>query len=359
MANESGAGTLLTFDAAEMRAFVTRLFTAKGWPEEDGRAVAEHLVLADQSGHPSHGIGMMPIYVNAMKLGHSKPSNRPKVLRRDGPFLVIDGQLCLGQVAANSAIADGIAIAREQGIAVVNLLDAAHVGRIGHYGEQVAAEGLAGVFWVNVHGRSPHVAPYGGRQMTLGTNPHCVAVPRAGGQPFLLDFATSDVAFGKVRVAHARGTKVRFGALVDASGRPTADPEVMFQEPKGALAPFGLHKGYGLAIAVEILSTLLGGGRTIAVHHDEGVTHNNMLAILLDPARMGGSASLETALEDLLGYVVSSPKAEGLDEILVPGDPEFRARAAAGDRLQIEPATWREVLAAAEWAAVTDVPRER
>jgi uncharacterized oxidoreductase len=347
-AEAKSADTLLCFDAETMRAFIARLFAAAGWPKADCAIIAEHLVTADRSGHPSHGIGMVPTYVEAIIAKQVLPTTIPRTRVESGPFLVIDAELSLGQPAAARATERAIAIAQRCGIAVANLVHAFHIGRIGHYGEMVAGAGLVGLFWVNVHGRPAVVAPHWGREARFGTNPHCVAIPRPGAQPFLLDFATSEIAMGKARVAYAQGKKVKLGALIDHRGRPTTDPAVMFEEPFGALGPFGAHKGYGLAMVCELLSSVLGGGHMINEDHEQGIVQNNMLTIVIDPARLGtGDAELRRLVEGYIGWSRSAAPAEGQSEVLIPGDPEFRSRAAFGDSMVIEPVTWSQIEAAA------------
>jgi uncharacterized oxidoreductase len=333
-----------------------------GWPEADCGILADHLITADQSGHASHGIGMAPMYVEAFEAGTVLPSNRPVTRVESGPFLTIDACLSLGQPIAARSTERAIAIARRDGIAIVNLLNAFHIGRIGHYGEMVAAAGFIGLFWVNVHGRPPLVAPYLGREPRFGTNPHCVTIPRPGGQPFLLDFATSEIAMGKARVAYAQGKPVRNGAVIDHRGRETDQPAVMFEEPKGALSPMGAHKGYGMSLVCELLSSVLGGASTISEDRDHGTVHNNMLMILIDPVRLGSeAAAVRGAVERHLDWARSCPPAEGATEVLLPGDPEFRARKRFGGTTVIEPFTWNEIRAAAKRIGVpeTSIPQPK
>jgi uncharacterized oxidoreductase len=353
---------LLAFDATVMHAFIARIFETAGWPKNDCTILSDHLITADQSGHASHGIGMTPMYVEAFEAGTVLPGNAPVTKVESGPFLTIDARLCLGQPIAFRTTERGIAIARREGVALVNLLNAFHIGRIGHYGEMVAAASLIGLFWVNVHGRPPLVAPYLGREPRFGTNPHCVAIPRPGAQPFLLDFATSEIAMGKARVAYAQGKSVRKGAVIDHRGRETDRPAVMFEDPRGALSPMGAHKGYGLSLVCELLSSVLGGASTISEDCDHGTVHNNMLMILIDPARLGnGSADFRDAVERHLEWARSCPPAEGEAEVLLPGDPEFRARQRFGGTTVIEPFTWNEICAAAKRIGVpeTAIPQPK
>lgn len=353
---------LKNFAAEDVRVFVARIFEVNGWSERDARITADNLIAADQTGHGSHGIGLLPGYVETMKAGALSSTNRAQTVREDGSFLVIQGNVALGQVAALEATERAIDIARRNGIAVVNLVGAHHVGRIGHYGEMVAAAGFIGLFWANVHGRLPTVVPYGARQPRFSTNPHCVAIPRAGRAPFLLDFATAEFAINKARVAAAQGRRMRPGSLIDADGQSTDDPNVMFHTPRGAITTFGQHKGSGLALACELLSSILGPGPTVADQKVTGAILNNMLAIVIDPARTEPSpGSAAAATDRLLATITSALPAVGFDEVLTPGEPEMRSRAHHDDRLEIEPATWAAIAKAAIAAGVSAevVPKAR
>ena len=156
--------------------------------------------------------------------------------------------------------------------------------RIGHWAEQCAAAGFASIHFVNGVDHPPIQAPFGSAESRLSTNPFCAALPGADGALVVLDMATSKIAFGKARVAPNRGVPAPEGSLIDADGRPTRDPAVMFQEPQGALVAMGEHKGSGLAILCELLAGALTGGRTIQPEHPmQGGTVNNMLSVIIDP----------------------------------------------------------------------------
>lgn len=340
-------------ESVRMKDFAQLIFTRMGWNTGDADIAAQHLVMADLSGHASHGVGMVPRYIQAMNDGFLKPSNRPVETLRSGSFLVIQGNTALGQAAAHDATAQAAAIAKAQGVAIVNLINAHHIGRIGHYAEMAAADGLIGLFWVNVSGSEALVVPWGGIKPRYSTNPHAIGIPRAGGQPFLLDFATSRLAHGKTRVAHLAGKKVPFGAVVDVHGQPSDDPAVVWTEPMGGLAPFGEHKGYGMALACEILSSVFGGGDTIAESRNRRIIHNSMLAILIDPARLGADQSAwQAKIETYLAWVQSAGHG-GESAVRVPGDPEFAARAASGGMVRYEAGNWAAIAAAAQSIGVT------
>jgi hypothetical protein len=176
--------------------------------------------------------------------------------------IVIDGGAGYGQVVAKEAMDIGIERAKKHGVAVVGLKNSHHIGRVGHWGEQCAWAGLVSTHWVNVHGHKSLAAPFGGAEPRFTTNPYCTAVPRQGQEPIVLDFATSQVAMGKVRVANNKKVMMDEGLLIDSAGRPTTDPSVMYNAPYGAILPFGLHKGGGLAVICDLLAGALTGGRT-------------------------------------------------------------------------------------------------
>ena len=210
-----------------------------------------------------------------------------RLSRDNGAVIVIDGGAGYGQVVAKEAMDIGIERAKKHGVCVVGLTNAHHIGRIGHWAEQCARAGMVSTHWVNVHGHKSLVAPFGGAEPRFTTNPYCTAVPRKGKEPIVLDFATSQVAMGKVRVANNKKVQMEEGLLIDAAGQPTTDPGVMYNAPYGAILPFGLHKGGGLAVICDLLAGALTGGRTHSprtIKKDGTDIINNMLSIIIDPA---------------------------------------------------------------------------
>jgi uncharacterized oxidoreductase len=345
---------------ARLRALGARVLSAAGAAPEDARTVADHLADANLAGHDSHGIGMLPHYVRAIRAGVLDPRAHAVLEDRGGAVLAADGRKGFGQVVAREAIAAGIARARSAGVALVALRNAFHVGRVGAYAEQAAAERLVSIHFVNVVGHPPLVAPFRGTDARFATNPFCVGVPACAGKPaVILDFATSLVALGKVRVALNRGERMGDGVLLDGEGRPTTDPAVMYSEPRGAILPFGLHKGYGLAFLCELLAGALTGGGTIstvAQEHDR-IT-NNVLSFLVDPSRLPGGAGLEAQVAAAIDHVKASPPADPDLPVLVAGEPELAARAArAAGGVPVERATWEQLReAAASVGAPFDEP---
>lgn len=341
-------------DAASLTGLAHDVIKAAGWPDTDAAELAHHLVLANLSGHDSHGIGMLPVYVNAIAEGLLRPDAKPVTRIDAAPFLVIDANVALGQPVATNATRRACAMARGSGIAVLNLLNAHHMGRIGHYAEIAAAEGLVSMFWVNVAGRPPIVAPHGAREARFGTNPHTIGVPN-GDEPLILDFATSRMAHGKVRVARNKGEQVPPGYLIDHQGRPTTDPAVGFDAPLGSLLPFGDHKGAGIALMVEILSAGLSGGPTMPETPRKSWIINSLFGIFIDPARLDPDGKNQTARSAALAdFVRSAAPQDGVDAVVAPGDKERATRIKrAREGIPVDAETWRLLQEAARRFGIT------
>jgi len=212
-----------TLQAPELRAQVAIVLIATGSSPEEAATVAANLVLANLSGHDSHGVGMLPRYVEAVLEGGLKPNTSVQVVLDTGSLLTLDGQRGYGQIVGEQAMALGITRAQTHGSCIMTLANAHHLGRIGHFAEMAVAQGLVSLHFVNVLSR-PVVAPFGGADGRYGTNPCCIGVPLKGREPFVLDFATSRVAQGKMRVAHNEGRRVEPGTLIDEHGLPSTDP---------------------------------------------------------------------------------------------------------------------------------------
>jgi uncharacterized oxidoreductase len=332
---------------ARLRAAVRAIVERGGSNERESTLVAGQLVEANLTGHDSHGVGMVPRYVEALAEGGLRVNQQLSVVTDAGALLMLDGNAGYGQVMAFDAMRLGIERAAEHGVAVVGLANSHHIGRIGHWAEQCVAEGLVSIHFANVIAR-PVVAPFGGRDARFVTNPFCVGIPMADGEPILLDFATSRIAMGKVRVAFNKGEQVRPDTLLDARGEPTGDPGALFAEPGGAILPFGEHKGYGMAVVCEILGGALAGGRTL---HDRP-THrsiiNNMLTFIVDPGRLGTAERLAREAMAFAEWVRASPPMAGVDRVRLAGEPEREWRAARAEAIPIDATTWRQIVAAAE-----------
>jgi uncharacterized oxidoreductase len=332
--------------ADRLRLFVQDVCRRAGCDAEETASIAEHLVEANLAGHDSHGVGMLTDYVPAMREGRLKLGRRGRIVRDEGAVVVIDGGIGVGQVLGREAMTIGIARARQHGLALVALRRSHHLGRIGAWAELCAAAGCVSMHYVNVIGHRTYVAPFGGRDGRLATNPVCIGLPPASRPSIILDMATSKVAFGKVKVARNKGRPAPEGALINAAGEPTTDPAVMFVQPMGALLPFGEHKGYGLALMCDLLAGALAGGGTNRPETQVSDTIiNSMLSIVIDPAALTDGSAWKAEVDALSAWVTSSPVRPGFDGVMLPGDPERRMRAERERHgIPFDRNTWRQLL---------------
>jgi hydroxycarboxylate dehydrogenase B len=328
---------------------IEAIVAAGGSEPAEARLVADNLVTANLLGHDSHGIGMIPRYIDAVLEGGLAPNQHPKATLDTGTLLALDGCKGYGQSIGREAMQMTIQRAKRSGSCIMVLGNSHHLGRIGHWAEMAVAEGLVSMHFVNVisHAR---VAPYGGRDARFGTNPCCIGVPLPGEAPFLLDYATSAVAQGKLRVAHNKAQKVPPGRLIDPEGNPTNDPRYAVVPPFGAMLAFGEHKGYGMAIACELLGGALTGGGTW--HYEESSKQrvlNGMLTILLDPRQLGTAVAFEREARLFLDWLRKSRPAPGFDRVRIAGEPEREMRERrTRDGIPVDEATWEEILRAAD-----------
>ena len=338
----------MIFQQKNLIAAVEAIVLAGGSEPREARLVAENLVTANLLGHDSHGIGMIPRYVDALLEGGLAANQHPKATLDAGAMLALDGCKGYGQTIGHEAMQMAIERAQRHGSCIMVLANSHHLGRIGHWAEMAVAQGLVSIHFVNVisHAR---VAPYAGRDARFGTNPVCIGIPLPGEQPFLLDMATAAVAQGKMRVAHNKREKVAPGLLIDDQGRPTDDPRYAVVPPLGAILAFGGHKGYGLAVACELLGGALTGGGTW--HYDESKKQrvlNGMLTIVIDPARLGTSGAFQSETRQFVEWLRKGRPAPGADRVRLAGEPERETRAKRErEGISVDDNTWKEILAAA------------
>jgi uncharacterized oxidoreductase len=345
----------LIVDHKKLGHVVSAICVAAGANKSEASAVAKHLVEANLKGHDSHGVGMLPVYIHNIKQGNCLPNQHAELVSSEGAILTVDGKLGFGQVVGPEAMDMGLKVARDQGIAVVALKNAHHLGRIGTHAEHVVREGYISMHYVNVVGHDPQVAPFGGTVPRLSTNPFCCAIPVKDNDPIILDMATSAIAAGKVRVARNSGLQVPEGCLIDHEGNETTDPNVTLQDPPGAQIHFGKHKGFGLALICEVLAGALTGAWSIQPGNERvGTVVNHMLTFILDPDVIGDRDKFTAETLALVEYIKSTPTARGVDSVLVPGEPERIAKTdRSANGIQIDATSWEGILKTAETAGVT------
>ena len=235
--------------------FVSAIFRDAGVPGGEARIVAASLVGSNLRGHDSHGVMRVPQYVGFLEKGEYRTGVELLVEHETPAVVVCDGQWGFGQVQAHRLLERIVPKAKALGLASGTARDVGHIGRLGEYAETAAEQGLILIATVNNCGAGQRVAPPGGVQPRLGTNPLCAAVPTTG-DPVVLDFGTSVVAEGKVRVYHINKKPVPDGWLLDPNGLPTTDPSVLYNPPLGSILPMGgaqAYKGFGLSLVLDML----------------------------------------------------------------------------------------------------------
>jgi LDH2 family malate/lactate/ureidoglycolate dehydrogenase len=332
---ESGGDT---HSAEELVELARTVLEDAGASSAAARAVAESLVEANLRGHDSHGVRRLAPYLQFIRDGHVDPAAQPELVRRRGAIAIVDGCRGFGQLAARLAVGELADLARDHGVGAVAIRRGNHIGRLGEYVEALAEEGLIALAFCNA---DPTVAPFGGRERRLGTNPLAWAAPRRPpSPPIVMDWATAATAEGKLAIARARGEEAPEGVLIDAGGEPSLDPEAFYDG--GALLPFGAHKGSGLSVMIELVGGALSGAGVSSLDgHDEG---NGTVVVALDAAAFVPREEFEDQAEAFCAALTGTAPARGFDEVLVPGEIERRTRARrAHEGIPIPATTWSEL----------------
>jgi uncharacterized oxidoreductase len=347
--------------APKLTAAIEAIVAKGGSNAREAKLVAENLVEANLKGHDSHGVGMIPRYIQSLVEGGLALNQAPRIELDTGPLVRLDGQAGYGQVIGHDTMNIAIERARKHGLSAVGLHHSHHIGRIGAWAEMAVAAGLVSMHFVNVVSR-PIVAAWGGGDGRFGTNPICIGVPRKGADPIVLDFATSRIAQGKTRVAHNKGAKLPPGTIIDNEGRPTVDPRFTVIPPFGAIMTFGEHKGFGLALIAELLGGALTGGATMRKAYDGSMkgVYNGMLTIVIDPERLGTSNHFQSEIDAFTGWLTSGPVAEGFDKVRLAGEPEREWKAKRlKDGIPVDQTTWADILASAGKVGLSAAEVER
>ncbi len=342
-----------TFHVHELQELSANILQAAGTPPQDAQIVAEELAEANLLGHDSHGVIRLMQYVSCVEQGQIRPGSGFEVVQEGPAYALADGKFDFGQVSARKALALGIQKANEAGTATVLLRNGNHVGRLGSYTERAAREGFVALMVVNAPAGGG-VAPFGGIEGRLGTNPLSIAAPW-GNEALVLDMTTSATAEGKLRVAYQKGERIAEGLLIDAQGRPTTDPAAFYANPPGALLPLGGalgFKGYGLAVMIDVLAGIVSGSGVFRDDLPRGANGVWMQLIAID--RFISRAEYDRWLERYVERIRSTPRAPGVEEILLPGEIEQRRKQQRlQDGIDVPEATWRQI---GELAARLGVP---
>ena len=311
--------------------------------------MAHHLVDNSRLGIHSHGLIRVPQYIAEIREGELDPRARPTLERAQGAVVWITGNNGFGAVGGTIAARQAITTARKHGIALVLATHLAHTGRLGAYAELIAASGCIATIYGSGPPRGHMVAPFGGIDGRLSTNPIAYALPNRQ-TPVVADFSTSALPEGKIRSARNLGRRLPAGVLQDPEGNPVDDPAVLYATPRGTLLPLGGpdfgHKGYALAILVEAMGTLLAGQET----NDQDREDFNLAIVAIAAPRGFGPAT-----QRMTTYLKSSRPRDPNRPVIVPGDPERIARENAF--VEVDPPTWKAMKEIARELGV-DLPPE-
>jgi LDH2 family malate/lactate/ureidoglycolate dehydrogenase len=336
-----------TVHADRLKNIGRALLRASGASPEEAEAVATGCVNANLVGHDSHGIVAIPTYIDRVKAGHIVPGAPWTIVQESPTTTVIDGHWGFGFHVNAKAMQLTIEKAKKANVAACTVFRQSHIGRVGAYPLMAVEQGMIGLATAD-SGRSPKaVAPFGGREPRLGTNPISIAVPSDLDGPFCLDMATSAVAAGKINLAIARGKEIPTGWIVDKEGRETTDPTQL--RKGGALLPVGGTEGYkgsGLAAIVEVLCGLLTGlgfGVEPTGRHNDGC-----FMAVFNVAAFRPLAEFKKEVAEFARYLKATPPAAGSPGVFYPGEVEYiRQQERAKSGIDVEDATWNKLRALA------------
>jgi len=308
-----------TFTAPHLRAYMREILIASGATKPIANEVAEVLVGANLVGHDSHGLLRIPMYMRSIDGGRVIPDQKPAILQDNGNAIVMDGNQGHGIYTCMEGTRLAIQRAKETGMCAVTFKRIEHIGRLGHYAEMAAHDGCICFITVG-HGAAGKgsVLPYGSKAKTFNTNPIAYGIPTGDDTPFILDYATSVVAEGKLRVARSKKLDVPDGTIVDKNIQPTNNPWDFYDG--GALLPFGAHKGSALLMLPCLLGSLGGS------FNPEAVRAEGCFIMVLDVSRFQDLNAYQSTVRTFLDSVKQTEPADGFDEVLVPGDFETRNR---------------------------------
>ena len=337
-----------TVPVTELTRFVEQILEGAGVPSHKAKVTAACLVASNLRGVDSHGIQLLPFYVDQLLAGEMDPATDGEVVSESGSCLHFDGRNGIGQWIAETCCGHAVRIARQQGMAMVVARESNHFGAAAWWAQKMRDAGQIGIVMCNA---SPIVPPWQGKLGRMGTNPICMSVPG----PWLLDMATTTVAAGKIFKAFLNHQpEIPAGWAFDSDGVPTTDTARAY---KGMLMPLGGYKGSGLAMMVEILCSVLSGG---AMANEVGgirfrgkTVRVSQMYMAIEVARFMPVEEFTARVEKLVALMKSTPAAPGYDEVMVAGDPEWRTEA---DRRQngipIAAGNWDQLCKAAERVGV-------
>ena len=329
----------------ELTSICLKVFQKYNVPPDAAEIVTRSMVDANRVGHDSHGVIHLPKYVCEIESGLIQPNAPIGTVHESASIAVLDGNWGFGPVIATRAVEMAIQKARQTDVSSVAVSRCNEVGRLGGYVCLAADAEMIALLMVNDHGGGTCVAPHGGVEGRLSTNPIACAVPIQGQNPIVLDMSTSVVASGKIRVKQHRNETLPDGWLINSDGEPTTNPNDFYETTPAALLSFGgisAHKGFGLGVIVDILAGALTGAG--CSQSDDARIGNGLFVLVMNVASFREFPGFSSEIERFIDYLKSAKRATGVDEILLPGErgwDEQRKREQKG--IPIDEKTWQQI----------------
>lgn len=317
--------------------FVREIFVAAAVRPPVAQRVAESLVESNLQGHDSHGVVRVPLYLRQIEEGNLHPNADPEPVEDSPTVTIMNARRGFGQWSAYVTMQKTIEKAKSQGLAAGGIVNSGHVGRLGEWVTMAAVEDCVGLAFCNLGGRTGIVAPFGGTQRLLGTNPLAAGIPLAGASPIIVDFATSVVAEGKVKIAFNKGAALPPGSILDKQGKPSVTPADLYDG--GVMLPAAGHKGYGLGMLCDLLAGVLTGSG--APQLTDGQMSNGVLFLVLSVASFRALSLFWGDAQAYVDAVRANLPVEGVERVMVPGEPEQRTAAVRRTQgIPVDDVTW-------------------
>jgi len=335
-----------TFRALDLDTLARTCLDRVGVPQEDAALVADHLVEAGLMGHDTHSVLRLPQYVDMVRDGVVEPGAELEILTESDFGAQLSGRWNYGPVTATGAVRLALDKVADGAVAVVGVRDCNHVARLGRFTEVAAREDAICLMMANGHGGDWSVAPFGGRDRRLPTNPICCGIPTGGDWPIVLDMTTSMISGGDMRLLRNQGEDAPAGMIIDAEGKPTTKVEEYYGPPQGSILPLGFpgsgHKGYGLSVLVDILAgSISGAGMTQEAPERTG---NALFIAVLKVEAFQPLQEFYAEVQGFIEWIKSCPPAEGFEEVLLPGERAYRrGLERRRDGLYVDEAAWEQI----------------
>ncbi len=333
------------FTAEELTEICRNVFQELNIPAAEAEIVTRSMVDANRVGHDSHGVIHLPKYVRELEERLIQPGAPTETLHESASIAVLDGNWGFGPVIATRAVELAIQKAKQTDLSSVAVSRCNEVGRLGGYACLAADAGMIALLMANDHGGGTCVAPHGGVEGRLSTNPLACAVPIEGQDPIVQDMSTSVVASGKIRVKQHRNEAVPYGWLIDAEGASTTDADDFYGTPPAAILPFGgiaAHKGFGLSVIVDILSGALTGAG--CSRSEDARVGNGLFVLVINVASFRGFPGFSAEIERFIAYLKSAKRIAGVDAIRMPGERGWEEqRRRERDGIPIDAETWTQI----------------